>query len=67
MRLTKSVVENLGKVFLNIGQGIILGAFVTGFLNQTTPSLISVVAFVTGVYTVFVGLQIISEQKHFEE
>lgn len=32
MELTKTVVENLGRVFLHIGQGMILGGFLSGFL-----------------------------------
>ena len=67
MQLTKSVVEHLGKVFLNLAQGIILGTFISGFLRQEIPLSVSIGTFGVGVYTIFVGLYFISESRKLEE
>jgi uncharacterized membrane protein (Fun14 family) len=63
MELTEKVVENLGKVFLNIGQGIVLGSFASRFFEENIPLSFSVIAFVIGVMTVVVGLYFISESE----
>ena len=67
MNLTKAVAENLGKVFLNIGQGMILGSFATGFLGTELQPLIGVVGFLLGGYSVSVGLWLISKLEGLEE
>lgn len=63
MELTKGVAENVGKVFLNIGQGTILGSFVSQFLGKETLPSYSLVAFAVGIYTVYIGLWFISESE----
>ncbi len=67
MNFTKSVVEHLGKVFLNLGQGIILAAFASGLLNEKAHSFFPLIALSFGAYTVFVGLWLISELVNLEE
>ncbi len=63
MELTEKVIENLGKVFLNVGQGIVLGSFASRFFEENIPLLFSVIAFVIGIMTVIVGLYFISESE----
>ncbi len=66
MNLTKAVAENFGKVFLNIGQGMVLGSIVTALLSKKAqPFPVLAVAFIGGVYTILIGLWFIegSEKK----
>ena len=67
MIFRKSVVEHLGKVFLNLGQEIMMGAIVSGFLNEKAHSLGPMIALFFGAYTVFIGLKLISEIVNLEE
>lgn len=56
IKFTPSVREQLGKVFLNIGQGLIL-AGVVGRLPQHEASILeSVVVYFLGAYAVGIGL-----------
>lgn len=63
MELTKGIAENLGRVFLNIGQGTILGSFVSQFLGKENLPTHSLIAFVVGIYTVYIGLWFIGESE----
>lgn len=67
MNLTKAVAENLGKMFLNIGQGMILASFVTALLGKEIQTFsVLVLAFVVGLYTAGVGLWLIAGSEHKE-
>jgi uncharacterized membrane protein (Fun14 family) len=67
MNLSKAVAENLGKVFLNIGQGTILGSFAAGFLAESVRLPAALLGFALGAYTVFIGLWLISGSERLED
>ncbi len=67
MELTKTVAENLGKVFLHIGQGMILGAFLSGFLGSEMKPAVIVIVFLLGGYTVNVGLYFVWKSTHLKD
>jgi len=67
MNFTITVVEHLGKVFLNLGQGIILAAIVSGLLDEKARSFVPLIALSFGAYTVLIGLWLISELANMEE
>ena len=54
--LPASAIEQLGKVFLNIGQGLILAAIVRMILQHDSNFFDSSIAYCMGMYTVGVGL-----------
>lgn len=56
MELTKAVAENLGKVFLNIGQGMVLSSLVSGFLGEEIAVSTVIVVFLLRAFTVTTGL-----------
>lgn len=67
MILTKSVVEQVGKVFLNLGQGVMLGGFLASFIENKITFVQSAVCFFIGAMTVVVGLYFLSELKNVRE
>lgn len=58
--LPASAIEQLGKVFLNIGQGVILSAIVSMILQHDVRLTDSVLAYCIGMYTIGVGLYVYS-------
>jgi hypothetical protein len=63
MKLTTAIAENIGKVYLNIGQATIIGSFLTGFLGKEWDFLISTLTFIIGGGTVAVGLWFIGKAE----
>ena len=62
MLFTKTVVENLGKVFLNLGQAMILGGIASRFLKAEITTQESIIIISIGVYTIYVGLFFLSQK-----
>ncbi len=56
MELTKTVAEHLGKVFLNVGQGVALASIVSGLFGKEVHLLTVMVGIGLGAYTAYVGL-----------
>jgi hypothetical protein len=63
IKFTSSVKEQLGKVFLNIGQGLILAGVVGRLLQHESTILESVVVYLLGTYAIGIGLYFISKVK----
>jgi hypothetical protein len=61
IKFTPAVREQLGKVFLNIGQGLILAGVVGRLLQHEATILESVVVYLLGTYTIGIGLYFISK------
>ncbi len=61
IKFTSSVKEHLGKVFLNIGQGLILAGVVGRLLQHEATILESVVVYFLGTYAIGIGLYFISK------
>ena len=66
MELSKIVVENLGKVFLNLGQGILLGTFVSKLFQSEISLVQAIIGFMIGLYTVYIGILFISQSTNLE-
>ncbi len=56
MIFPSSAIEQLGKVFLNIGQGLILAAIVRMLLQHDSNFLDASIAYCIGMYAVGIGL-----------
>ena len=67
MRGAKSIGLNLGKALLNLGQGLILGAFLSGFLKEDISPLTSFVVLSSGIYTLLVGLYVLAKVETSED
>ena len=63
IKFTSAVKEQLGKVFLNIGQGLILAGVVGRLLQHESTILESVVVYLLGTYAIGIGLYFISKMK----
>ncbi len=61
IKFTPAVREQLGKVFLNIGQGLILAGVVGRLLQHEATILESVVVYLLGTYTIGIGLYFIGK------
>ena len=61
IKFTPAVREQLGKVFLNIGQGLILAGVVGRLLQHEATILESVVVYLLGTYAIGIGLYFISK------
>ena len=61
IKLTSAVKEQLGKVFLNIGQGLILAGIVGRLLQHEATILESVAVYFLGTYAISIGLYFISK------
>ena len=66
MELTKTIAEKLGNVFINIGQGVILGSLVSGLFGSEFRVALLLTGLSLGVYTIYSGLVILSQSKHME-
>lgn len=67
MELTKTVLENLGKAFLNVGQGMLVTTFASGFFATESRISTTVVGLFLGGYTIYLGLYFVSKSKHVED
>ncbi|MFA5832742.1 MAG: hypothetical protein WDA22_04600 [Bacteroidota bacterium] len=67
IKLTSRVSEQLGKVFLNIGQGLILAGIVGRLIQHDTSIVDSIVAYLLGAYAIGIGLYFISRTNVEEE
>jgi hypothetical protein len=61
IKFAPAVREQLGKVFLNIGQGLILAGVVGRLLQHEATILESVVVYLLGTYTIGIGLYFIDK------
>ena len=61
MDLSKFVVETPGKVFIILGQGFILGAFVSRVFKEEISLPATIIGSTAGVFTIFIGLYFVSE------
>ncbi len=67
MNLSKAVAKNLGKAFLNIGQGVILASLVSGFFGRDISLPMMSLGIGVGAYTIYLGLWFISESENSRE
>ena len=63
IKFTPAVREHLGKVFLNIGQGLILAGVVGRLLQHEATILESVAVYFLGTYAIGIGLYFISKMN----
>ena len=67
MKNQTKVAEQLAKVFLNLGQGIALSGVVARLIQQQISVLETLAAIGIGIYTVMIGLYILSEYTTTKE
>ena len=67
MKNQTKVAEQLAKVFLNLGQGIVLSGVVARLVQQQISVLETLAAIGIGIYTVMIGLYIVSEYPNTKE
>jgi len=61
MKNKAKVAEQLAKVFVNLGQGIILAGVVAGIIQHQTTIIETLVVIAVGIYTIGHGLYLVSE------
>lgn len=63
IKYTSEVKENLGKVFLNIGQGLIIASIAGHLLQHDATVFESIVVYFIGAYAIGIGLYFISQKN----